>query len=49
MVKTNESKFQPSPNLDKVTISFDKLNITDLFLQIQELYVDSKFIKVTRD
>ena len=30
MVKTNESRFPPSPNLKKVTVSFDKLNNTDL-------------------
>ena len=32
MVKTYESEFPPSPNIDKVTVSFDKLNKTDLFL-----------------
>ena len=26
MVKTSESRFPPSPNLDKATVSFDKLN-----------------------
>ena len=31
MVKTYESRFPPSPNLDKVTVSFDKLINTDLF------------------
>ena len=39
MVKTYESKFPPSPNLDKVTVSFDKLNNTDLFLQIHGDYI----------
>ena len=28
-VKIYESRFPPSPNLDKVTLSFDKLNDTD--------------------
>ena len=32
MVKTFESCIPPSPNLDKVTVSFDKWNNTDLFL-----------------
>ena len=39
MVKTNDSRFLSSPNLDIVTVSFDKLNKTDLFLQIQEVYM----------
>ena len=34
MVKTFESRIPPSPNLDKATVSFDKLNNTDLFLLI---------------
>ena len=42
MVKACESRFPPSPNLEKVTVSFDKLNNTDLFLQIHT------FIKVTQ-
>ena len=32
--KIYESGFPPSPNFDKVTVCFDKLNNTDLFLQI---------------
>ena len=32
MVKTYESTFPPSPNLDIATISFDKLNNTHLFI-----------------
>ena len=40
MVKTYESRFPPSPNLDKVTVSFDKLNNTDLFLQIHGVYIN---------
>ena len=47
MVKTYESRFPPSPNLDKVTLTFDKLNNTDLFLQIQEVYIVQTFIKGT--
>ena len=43
MVKTYESKFPPSPNLDKVTVSFDKLNNTDLFLQIHGDYIVHMF------
>ena len=35
MVKTYESRIPPSPNLDKVTVSFEKLIKTDLFAQIQ--------------
>ena len=31
MVKTYESRFPPSSNLGKVTVSFDKLINTDLF------------------
>ena len=30
MVKAHDSRFKPSPNLDKVTVSFDKLINTDL-------------------
>ena len=33
MVKTYESRFPPSPNLDKVTVSFDMLINTDLYLR----------------
>ena len=43
MVETNESLFPPSLNLDKVTISFDKLINTDLFLQTWGLYVTEGF------
>ena len=32
MVKTYDSKFPPSPNVNKVTESFDKSNNTDIFL-----------------
>ena len=39
MVKTCESRLLPSPNLDKVTVSFDKLNNADLFLQIHGVYI----------
>ena len=38
MVKTYESWIPRSPNLDKVTVTFDKLNITDLFHQMQGAY-----------
>ena len=31
MVKTYESRFPPSPSLDKVAVSFDKLINTDFF------------------
>ena len=34
MVKTNESSFPPFPNLDNTTLHFDKLNNTELFLQL---------------
>ena len=39
MVKTFESTFPPSPDADKVTVSFDKSNNTDLFLQINGVYI----------
>ena len=39
MVKTIQSSFTPSPIFDRVTESFDKLNNTDLFLQIQPLWL----------
>ena len=32
MVKTIQSSFPPSPNFDRVTESFDKLNNTDILL-----------------
>ena len=38
MVKTYESWIPPSPNLDKVTVTFDELNNTDLFHQMQAAY-----------
>ena len=47
MVKTYESRFPPSPNFDKITVCFDKLNNTDLFLQIHG--VSYTFIKGTQD
>ena len=34
MVKTYESRFPPSPNLDKAKVNFDKLKNTDVFLQL---------------
>ena len=40
MVKTYEFWIPPSLNLDKVTVSFDKLNNTDLFHQMQEAFID---------
>ena len=33
VVKTIQSSFQPSPNFGTITVSSDKLNNTDLFLQ----------------
>ena len=39
MVKTYESRIPPSTNLDKVTLSFDKLNNPDLFHQIHGVYL----------
>ena len=47
MVKIYESRFPPSPYLDKVTVSFAYLNNTDLFLQIHELSIVHTFIKGT--
>ena len=40
MVKTYESSFPPSPNSDKISVSFDTLNNTDLFLQSHGSLVD---------
>ena len=45
MVKTYESTFPPSPNLDKSIVSFDKLNNTDLSLQIYGVYIVCTIIK----
>ena len=45
MVKTYESRIPPSPNLDKVTVSFDKLNNTDSFLHIHRVDIVHTFIK----
>ena len=42
MVKTYESWIPPSPTLDKVTVSFDKLNNTDLFISMQAAYKNTK-------
>ena len=39
MVKTYGSRFPPFLNLDKVIISFDKLNNTDLFPSIHGVYI----------
>ena len=39
MVKTYESWIPPSPNLDKLPVSFDKLNNTDLFFSMQAAYI----------
>ena len=47
MLKTYDSRFTPSPNLDKVTVSFDELNNTDLFLQIHRVYVVHTLFKGT--
>ena len=49
MVNTCESWIPLSPDLDKVTVSFDKLNNTDLFLQVQYVYKVYTFIKGTQD
>ena len=35
MVMTFDNSFPPSPNLDKVTLSFDKLNNTDMFVFVK--------------
>ena len=48
MVKTCESRFPPSPNLDKVTVRFDKVNNADLFLQIHGVYIVHTFCKGTQ-
>ena len=46
VVKTCESWIPPSPNLDKVTESFDKYNNTDLFLPIHGVYVAMIYIAI---
>ena len=47
MVRTKESRFPPSPNVDKATVSFNKLNNTDLFLPIHGVYiVNTRTLKV---
>ena len=45
MVKTYKTRCPPSPNLDRVTVSFNKLNNIDLFLQIHGVYLFHIFIK----
>ena len=47
MVKTIQSSFPPSPNFERVTVSFDKLNNTDLFLQIDGVTRPLCFGRVT--
>ena len=47
MVETCESWIPPSPNLDKVTVSFDKLNNTDIFHQIHGVYIVHTFCRGT--
>ena len=49
MVNTCESWIPPSPNLDKVTVSFDKLNNTNLFPTIQDLHKIYKLNKSQLD
>ena len=49
MVKTWESWIPPSPELDKVTVNFDKLNNTDLFLQLHGVHIVHKWNKGTQD
>ena len=41
MVKTYQSSFSPSPNFDKITVSFDTLYNTDLLCQCNALNNDS--------
>ena len=48
MVKTCESWIPPSPNLDKVKVSFDELNNTDLFSQLHAVYIVHRMIKGTQ-
>ena len=40
MVKTIQSSFPPSPNFDRVTESFDKLNNTDILLANEQIKED---------
>ena len=47
MVKTYESRFPPSPNLDKVTVSFDKLNNSYFFFK--KVYMVHTLIKGTHN
>ena len=48
MVTTCESRFPPSPNLDKVTGSFDKLSNTNLFHQIHGVSVQFEIFIYTQ-
>ena len=48
MVKTYGSRFSPSSNLEKVTIRFDKLIITDLFLQLNGVYIVHRWYSLTK-
>ena len=42
-------EFHLLPTLDKVTVSFDKLNNTDLFSQLHEVSIVQGMIKSTQD
>ena len=42
MLETIQSSFPPFPNFDILTESFDKLNSTDIFLQLHGVYIVHK-------
>ena len=46
MVKTIQSSFPSYPNFDRITVSFDKLNNTDLFHHIHWVYIVHELLKV---
>ena len=48
MVKTCESGIPPSPNFDKVMVSFNKLKNTDLFPSIHGVHRVYTMIKGTQ-
>ena len=48
MVTTYEPRIPPSPNLGKVTLSFDKLIKTDLLLQTYGVYIIQLCIEGTQ-
>ena len=42
-------EFHLLPTLDKITVSFDKLNNTDLFVQLHPVFIVQGMLKGTQD